>query len=216
MLRTFSGMFIVSLALALPARAATGSIAGKVSAPGDGARPLLVYVEKGPEDARTENATHRQVLQKNMQFEPGAIWARAGDTIDFVNNDNIYHNVFSTTPGNEFDLGLYRGGLAKSVQVQKPGEVDVYCNIHPSMKTKVLVLPPSTRVAEAAADGSYSLAQLPPGIYTLVAWSATHEPARSQVEVKVGQEAKVNFALKLRARVVSHLDKSGEQYGRYK
>jgi plastocyanin len=202
-----------ALLLALPAAAGAGTISGRVTGSGD-ASPVLVYVEKGPSDTRAAAAPKREVVQRNSQFQPEAVWVRSGDAVDFSNRDNIYHNVFSPTEPNSFDLGLYRGGLKKSVQMQGVGEVDVYCNIHPDMKAKILVVPPGSRVADVV-DGTYTLTDLEPGSYTLVAWSAAHEPARSQVELKAGQSAHVDFVLKPRMSM-RHLNKSGEQYGRYK
>ena len=207
-----------SLALALPlaARAAPGSATGTISAPSD-AGAVIVYVEKGPaEPPVAVSSEHREVLQRNSQFEPGAVWVRAGESVDFVNKDNIYHNVFSSSSGNAFDLGLYHGGKEKTVEMRSPGEVDVYCNIHPEMHAKVLVIPQGSRVAEVKPDGTYTLPDLAPGEYTLVAWSARTAPARSRVEVKAGGVVKADFALKPRAPSVAHLNKYGEQYGRYR
>ena len=203
--------FFAALLLALPA--AAGSISGKVTGSGE-ASPVIVYVEKGPGDSRAVAAPKREVVQRNSQFEPEAVWVRSGDAVDFVNRDNIYHNVFSPSAPNSFDLGLYRGGLKKSVQMQGSGEVDVYCNIHPDMKAKVLVIPAGSRAVDVV-EGAYSLTDLEPGSYTLVAWSAAHEPARLEVNLKAGGAAHADFALKPRSSM-RHLNKNGEQYGRYK
>ena len=63
-----------------------------------------------------------------------------GTTIDFPNEDKIFHNVFSVSRPARFDLGLYKSGTAKSVEMKRAGIVDVYCNIHPEMIAKVKVL----------------------------------------------------------------------------
>ena len=68
--------------------------------------------------------------------------------------DNIYHNVFSMSANNAFDLGLYNsGGEPKSHTFTEPGPVDVYCNIHPQMAASVLVVP-NKHFAKVKADGS--------------------------------------------------------------
>jgi len=207
---------LCALALPLAARAANGSVAGKVSSAAD-AGAVVVYVEKGPAEGAGDPGTARhEVLQHHGQFEPQALWVRAGDNVDFVNDDNIYHNVFSPTQGSSFDLGLYRGGVRKTVQMKTPGEVEVFCNIHPDMHARMLVIPAGSRAVAAGRDGAYKLDGLTSGSYTLVAWSSASEPARAQVEVKPGQEAKADFKLKPRAPEGPHLNKNGEQYGRYK
>jgi len=205
----------IAAAAAVPAAAAPGSISGKVSMAGGGGPLAVVYVEKGPEAAERAAPARKDMAQKDTEFQPRAVWVRTGDTVQFTNLDNFYHNVFSPTPGNEFDLGLYRGGVAKSLELPRAGEVDVYCNIHPNMKAKVLVVP-DERSAQVAADGGFSLSGLAPGEYVVVAWSAAHEPVRREVRVRAGEAARADFALKPRGAAGPHLNKNGEQYGRYK
>ena len=64
-----------------------------------------------------------------------------GTTVTFPNYDAVYHNVFSPSPGNTFDLGSTRAGdKPGQVALTTPGVVDVFCNIHSKMSAKVLVL----------------------------------------------------------------------------
>jgi len=208
-------MLAIAVAAALPAAAAPGSISGTVTPVGGSGQLTVVYVEKGPEAAPRAAPVRKDLEQKDTEFQPRATWVRAGDTVQFTNLDNFYHNVFSPTPGNEFDLGLYRGGVAKSLELTRAGEIDVYCNIHPNMKAKLLVVP-DDRSAQVAADGRYSLSGLPPGDYVIVAWSAVHEPVRREVRVRAGETTRADFSLKARGAAGPHLNKNGEQYGRYR
>ena len=208
-------MLAIATAAALPAAAAPGSLSGTVTMTGGGGQIAVVYVEKGPEAAARPAPKRKEMAQKDSRFQPEAAWVRAGDTVEFSNRDNIYHNVFSPTPDNGFDLGLYRGGVAKSVELARPGEIDVFCNIHPDMKAKLLVVP-DERSAQVAADGSYSLPALAPGDYTVVAWSPVHDPVRREVHLRAGEPARADFSLKARSAAKSHLNKYGEQYGRYR
>jgi plastocyanin len=205
----------IAAAAALPAAAAPGSISGTVKLAGGGGALAVVYVEKGPDPAAHAEPATKDLDQKDTEFEPRVLWVRAGDTVRFTNKDNFYHNVFSPTPGNQFDLGLYRGGVAKSLEMPRAGEVDVYCNIHPNMKAKLLVVPDG-RAAQVAADGSYSLTGLSPGDYVIVAWSAAHEPVRRDVRVRAGEAIRADLSLRPRDASAAHLNKNGEQYGRYK
>lgn len=214
-MRIGCSIFAIAAALAGPAAAATATLSGVVSATGGVAPATVVYVEKGPDPAPRAAPARKEMEQKDTEFQPRALWVRAGDTVQFTNRDNFYHNVFS--PGSEsgFDLGLYRGGVAKTVELAHPGEIEVYCNIHPNMKAKVLVVP-DERAAQVAADGSYSLAGLAPGDYTIVAWSPAHEPVRREIHLRAGEAAKADFSLKPRGTPAAHLNKYGEQYGRYR
>lgn len=192
----------------------TGTVKGKVTIEGTARGPVVVYVEEIPGVKATPAATPPRIVQRGMRFQPEVIVAGVGSMVEFPNEDKIYHNVFSVTPGNEFDLGLYRGGVSKRVTLGRTGEVDVYCNIHEAMRTKILAVPNDFHV-EAGADGAYELKGLPAGTFTLVAWSADHEPVTRKVVVKAGGVASADYSLKRRPEK-GHLNKNGEQYGRYK
>lgn len=191
----------------------TGKVAGSVQAEG-AASELVVYVEKVAA-ASPQPVKGRSMVQKHSAFRPGALVVTVGSNVDFPNQDKIFHNVFSLSPGNEFDLGLYRGGATKAVEMKEPGEVDVFCNIHPEMAAKILVLQ-NEFYAPVRKDGRYEISGLPPGSYTVVAWSPEHVPVKQKVEIRAGATASARFTLVRRPGNRAHLNKNGEQYGRYK
>ncbi len=198
-------MFLVFLVLG------SATLSGKVTASADA--PLYVFIEHA-ETPAAPKTTAVSMAQKDTDFSPKTLIAFVGQKIDFPNQDAFYHNVFSTTAGNAFDLGLYRGGLSKSATMKAAGEVDVYCNIHPKMAAKILVLQ-NDFYAAVAADGTYKIAAVPDGHYSLVAWSAAHEPQKKEIDVKGGKAVTTDFSLKPRAHD-DHTNKFGEEYGRYK
>jgi plastocyanin len=97
-------LFATAALAALPARAATATIAGTVTKSAGAAELAVVYVEKGPPLAARSAAVHKEMAQKDTKFQPEFSWVRSGDNVDFVNRDSFYHNVFSPTPGHDFDL----------------------------------------------------------------------------------------------------------------
>ena len=66
---------------------------------------------------------------------------KVGDTVQFRNMDPFFHNVFSLSDVQMFDLGSYPQGQGKSVKFGKPGKVEVECAIHPQMHMVVEVKP---------------------------------------------------------------------------
>jgi hypothetical protein len=126
----------------------------------------------------------------------------------------VFHNVFSMSRGNRFDLGLYRAGSTKSVTFNRPGVVDVYCNIHPQMVAVIKVLD-TDHYAVTGADGRFRIANVPPGTYTLVAWQRHGRAHRGQVTVTPGGRAEVDIELEQGSRPRRHLRKDGTPYGRY-
>ncbi|MFZ5470980.1 MAG: hypothetical protein ACOZIN_16250 [Myxococcota bacterium] len=192
-----------------------GTVKGKVSG-ADGASTVVVYVEKVANSTpKSSERKPPEMTQRNSAFVPSVVVVRAGESVAFPNEDKIYHNVFSLTPGNDFDLGLYRSGVSKTVQFKEPGEVDVFCNIHPDMVAKVLVLQ-NDYYAEVKKDGSYEIRGLPPGKHVVVAWTPEHKPERKEIAVQAGKSASADFGLSRREQSKGHLNKNGEQYGRYK
>ena len=58
---------------------------------------------------------HPQVRQRDLQFIPSLTVVVQGTTVDFPNEDKVFHNVFSFSEAARFDLGLYKSGTSRSV-----------------------------------------------------------------------------------------------------
>ena len=119
---------------------------------------------------------------------------QVGTKVEFPNQDDAYHNVFSYSPAKRFDLGRYRPD-EKPVPSQifdKAGLVTLRCDIHEHMRALILVLD-TPHFVLTGADGNFRLSGMPPGKYTLKAWvnsRTTHERA---VEIKPGAKLQANF-----------------------
>jgi len=87
----------------------------------------------------TAFATERTIMQKNKTFSESEIELKKGDTLMFVNDDVVVHNIMSTTAGNEFNLGSQSPGASTSIAIKSSGDVTVMCAIHPRMKLTVKV-----------------------------------------------------------------------------
>jgi plastocyanin len=137
----------------------------------------------------------RRVAQKGAMFSPHVLPVVVGTTVEWPNNDEIYHNVFSMSDAKQFDLDLYKGNPPdKRVTFDKEGRVDVFCSIHANMHCIVLVLN-NPYFAMADERCRYSITNVPPGTYKLKAW---HErlPAQSQsITVPQTGEVKADFVL---------------------
>jgi plastocyanin len=84
-------------------------------------------------------AAEMTIGQKNRVFSQTEIAVKKGDTIVFVNDDDIMHNVLSNSAGYEFNLGSQAPGVATPVNFNKPGQLTVLCAIHPRMRLTVKV-----------------------------------------------------------------------------
>lgn len=158
---------------------------------------FFVFIDQSVAEATPPAPPARayMVRQRDASFVPHVIAVPAGTTVEFPNEDEIYHNVFSMSDSTPFDLGLYkRGEQAKSMRFDQPGRVDVFCSIHTKMSCIVLVVP-SRFVARADERGRWAIDGIPAGTYRLKAW---HEriPARViDITVPADGEAKADFVL---------------------
>jgi len=84
-------------------------------------------------------AAERTIGQKGKVFSDPEVSLKKGDTLVFLNDDNIAHNVLSTTPGHQFNMGLIGPGHATPVTFDKAGDIQIFCAMHPTMKMVVKV-----------------------------------------------------------------------------
>jgi|SRR5262245_39766957 len=84
-------------------------------------------------------AAEHTIRQKGKVFSAGELAIKKGDTVVFLNDDNITHNVLSITPGNDFNLGAIGPGNSTPVTFTRVAVVDIICAIHPGMKLQVKV-----------------------------------------------------------------------------
>ncbi len=134
-----------------------------------------------------------QLPQKNFRFATEVLPVRKGTTIEFPNNDDFYHNVFSYSKPKCFDLGRYLKTEKPPGQLfDQPGVVRLYCEIHEHMRCTVLVLD-TPHFTKTDAAGKFRLAQLPVGAYTLTAWLGEKMIREQKVELHDGQTLRVDF-----------------------
>jgi plastocyanin len=86
-------------------------------------------------------AEEQTVVQKDKSFGRDEVVIKAGDRIVFSNQDAVTHNLFSRSPGFEFEVNVQLPGQETPVAFDKAGEADVRCAIHPEMKLHVVVKP---------------------------------------------------------------------------
>jgi plastocyanin len=84
-------------------------------------------------------AAQRTIHQKGRLFSTDLTTIKKGESLTFLNDDTVPHNVISTSPGNQFDLGSQRPGTSTDIAFTQAGEVQVFCAIHPRMKIIIAV-----------------------------------------------------------------------------
>src|SRR5262249_14491283 len=159
-----------------------GVVSGGGSA-GSGGTVVWLKRTDGPTPS-PHAAQGKTIAQKGKKFIPRVLAVPVGTTVHFRNDDDLYHNVFSLSRPNEFDLGLYRKGLSRSKTFNSPGPVNLLCNIHSSMSAYVYVVD-SAYYPQADRRGNFSIRGVPSGRYTVKVWHETSlEPTEAQITVK--------------------------------
>lgn len=155
--------------------------------------PLAVVYLSGdfPESAKRPTA---QVAQENMAFVPALLVIRTGTTVEFPNQDDVYHNIFSYSPTKRFDLGRYRkeDKPVPSVVFDAAGLVVLRCDIHEHMRGLILVLD-SPHFTTTDADGRFRLRGLPAGRFTLKVWRDSRTTIERVVELRDGETLQLDF-----------------------
>jgi plastocyanin len=180
--------FALVCALA-PAAARAGDVEGSVRLAVEGAElatvgPVAVFLV-GTDGAAPPDARSPVIHQRDARFRPEFTIVSAGETVRLANDDTIFHNVFSLSKPNDFDLGTYPAGESRNVKLAHPGLVKLYCSIHASMTGAILVVP-TPWFSTVSATGAYKIRDVPPGAYELRVWNERLPLAKRPVTVGDG------------------------------
>ena len=209
----------IFLTLLLSASAARGAtVSGKVTLVRDGkeqadASHTVVWIEgPGPGSSRTPPGSAGQMKSSSKRFQPRVIAVAKDGAVEFPNDDPIYHNVFSVSGANRFDLGLYRSGASKSRTFAEPGLVRIYCNIHPQMIGFIMVVDSDFR-AVTGPDGSFRFDGVPAGAHVVKAWHEEGSETSQPVTVRASGDAPLSLRLDLSGfKPAPHKNKYGKDY----
>lgn len=204
------------------AQTGTGTLTGHVTVreggrPRDDGSQVIVYVDvpRAQCASATAPATSPAIHQSDLRFTPDLVAIPRGGTVDFPNDDRVFHNVFSLSRTKRFDLGLYRAGESRSVTFDRAGVVDVYCNIHPDMVAQIFVLE-TPYFAVTTVDGGFIIPNVPVGTWDVVARQRWGEESRSQVTITRGGSTAHDVQVDAGQRAQSHTRRDGTPYGRYR
>jgi plastocyanin len=213
-------LVVLSLCAAGASSLSAGTVAGTVSfVTKRGQHPIpaetVVWLEpaKSSRPPRLEPVRVRMATRSKMLF-PHVVAVPIGSTVEFPNDDPIFHNLFSLSSPNNFDLGLYRRGAGKSHTFNTPGIVNVYCNVHPGMSSVIHVMS-TPYFGFATAEGKYSLEGIQPGEYNLMGWNEQGGVVDTPVQVNAQGQVTGNLNLSFDSRSYResrHLNKDGQPY----
>lgn len=183
------------VALSAGAAAAAGTIRGKVTCREvRDCAGAVVSIERiaGRSFSPRADAVMDQL---KLTFVPHVLPILAGTRVAFPNSDEVRHNVFSPSPAKRFNLGTYPTGTSKYVVFDKPGIINLLCNVHAEMSAYLVVVE-TPYFVQTERDGTYVLKDAPVGSYAVVAWREELKSQRREVSVLEGESQTVDFELK--------------------
>jgi hypothetical protein len=183
---------ILALAAAVPAAGEGGTISGKVEAtPAKYLPDTVVYLKSVP---GTYPPRKVSMDQRGMKFIPHVLAITQGDTVTFLNNDHVAHNVYSPD-GEGYNLGTFKQNQDASYTFKQTGTYSQLCSIHPEMLAYVFV-GQNPYASGVDAGGRYAIQGVPPGTYQVLVWNASKlKAAEKTVTVTAGKTSEVNLSI---------------------
>ncbi len=155
---------------------------------------VVIYLD-GPGLEKLPHESRKAVLdQKDATFIPHVLPITKGTTVQIVNQDRTYHNVFSLSSAKKFNIGRRPTGEEVPVTFDRTGIVQVFCDIHSHMSAFIVVLDTDV-FTQPKADGTFILDGIPPGNYTLHVWHERFAAQPQTIIVKSGEPTTADVSL---------------------
>ncbi len=162
----------------------------------------VVYLSKVKQGkAFPEDMSKTEINQKNCEFKPFLQIMKNDTSLGAINADPVLHNIHTyeilgRAKKTVFNVSQPKTGTVnKTVKLKRGDAMKVECDAHDFMHGFVFVAknPYAVKVGE---DGSYSIDNIPPGKYKIVAWHGTLKNQKGKIEVTAGGSTTMDFAFK--------------------
>jgi len=186
-MRPLVAVTLAVLLLASPGVSSAGAIHGRLVSAKQvgpskairwGITDAVIYVERIPDPVERKLSRRGfwifgssaprlwHIVQQNRRFDPQVLAATVGDRLAFSNLDGVYHHAFSVSAARSFDFGKRSPGQSDTLTLDRPGVINLHCEIHPDMAGYVVVTP-NHAFTLPDADGHFRLPSLPEGTYAI-------------------------------------------------
>jgi len=160
---------------------------------------VFVYIKEGLGDQKFEIPAGpvAHVDQVGCMYTPRVIGVMVGQEFEIRNSDPTLHNVHSLPKSSKpFNNAMPMKGMTIKRKFTAPEVmVRVKCDVHPWMAAHIGVLP-HPFFAVSGEDGAFTIANVPPGTYTIEAWHEKMGTQTASVTVADGAAANADFAFK--------------------
>jgi plastocyanin len=165
-----------------------------VAGPGGELENVFVYIKQISGNFPV-STTPAVIDQHGCQYHPHVLGVQVGQPLQIKNSDNTLHNIHALPVVNSaFNEGQPVQGMVSTKKFDKPEitPFKVKCDVHGWMKAWMAVMP-HPFFAVSQANGTFTISNLPPGSYTLVAWHEKYGAKEQPITVAAKESKAVNF-----------------------
>jgi plastocyanin len=163
---------------------------------GNGIANVVVTVQATKGKKAEPPATNPVFDQKTCEFHPHVLAFPAGSTVDVLNSDGILHNIHTTSTVNPSQNQAQPKFKPKiQIKVEKPETIAVKCDVHGWM-AGYWISTEHPYVAVTDANGTFKIADLPPGDYQVELWQEKLGKKTVPASVKAKEETTVAWTMK--------------------
>jgi plastocyanin len=153
-----------------------------------------VWVGSGAAAIDPSKAAPVRIEQRGFQFRPALAVVQCGTPVVFPNQDQLYHSVFSYSPVKRFDLGRFRKGEEPDAVVfDKPGQVQLFCEVHEHMRANVVVVDTPWFTC-TDPQGVFRIDGIAPGKLVVSVWLSSMQTVTREIELVAGQVLEVDWS----------------------
>ncbi len=160
-----------------------------------GVQNVVVHLTDIKKGRKFEVPSAFEIDQRGCQFRPHVSIVQAGKKFVLINSDGILHNFRTTGTINPI-LNKAQPKFKKrlKIKIDKPEIIRINCDVHEWMNGWLVVAQhPYYSLTDEA--GSFEIANIPPGTYTLELWHETLGKQTRKVTVKAKKKTKVSVKL---------------------
>jgi plastocyanin len=163
--------------------------------PGNTLEDVVVYVSAGaPDDAAPSSAA--VFTQKGCRYIPHVLAFQVNQELKIQNEDQTSHNIHPLPKLNrEWNKSQPPGSPAITEKYDKAEFIPVKCNIHPWMHGNFAVLK-NSHYSISNESGAFTIANLPPGKYTITAWQESYGDMTQDVTITGSETKTITFTFK--------------------
>ena len=162
---------------------------------------IVVYVEPIGHIIDFKNKITLEIGQQHKSFTPYISVMQLGSSVNFNNQDNITHHIYSPVGENKFSVKVRSGQQVTKNSFNNAGEVSMGCNIHDWMSGYMLIVN-TPYFSKTDKNGNAEISINTPGQYNVIVW----HPQMNDADKKLTQSINLTQSMKVTMQLSKPMD----------